>query len=45
MSTIKDCDIDKIVENHTIFGRVSPIQKKLIIEALQSNGKTVAMTG
>lgn len=29
MSTIKDCDIDKIVENHTIFGRVSPIQKKL----------------
>lgn len=45
MSTIKDCDIDKIVENHTIFGRVSTIQKKLIIEALQSNGKTVAMTG
>lgn len=45
MSTIKDCDIDKIVENHTIFGRVSPIQKKLIIKALQSNGKTVAMTG
>lgn len=45
MSTIKDCDINKIVKNHTIFGRVSPIQKKLIIEALQSNGKTVAMTG
>ena len=45
MSTVKDCDINKIVENHTIFGRVSPIQKKLIIEALQNNGKTVAMTG
>ena len=42
MSTVKDCDINKIVENHTIFGRVSPIQKKLIIEALQNNGKTVA---
>ena len=45
MSTVKDCDINKIVENHTIFGRVSPIQKKLIIESLQNNGKTVAMTG
>lgn len=45
MSTIKDSNINKIVENYTIFGRVSPMQKKLIIEALQKNGKTVAMTG
>ena len=46
MSTLKeDDDISNIVTNYTIFGRVSPVQKKLLVEALQKNGKTVAMTG
>jgi cation-transporting P-type ATPase E len=35
----------EIVENHTIFGRVTPHQKKKIVEALHSKGHVVAMTG
>ncbi|MBE6130074.1 MAG: HAD family hydrolase [Erysipelotrichaceae bacterium] len=34
-----------LAENHTVFGRVTPDQKKALIEALQENGHTVAMTG
>lgn len=46
MSTIDDsADFNDIVKNYTIFGRVSPIQKKSLVNALQDNGKTVAMTG
>ncbi|MGL5042294.1 MAG: HAD-IC family P-type ATPase [Culicoidibacterales bacterium] len=37
--------IRKIVAQTTIFGRVSPTQKKALVMALQANGKTVAMTG
>ncbi|WP_442602269.1 cation-translocating P-type ATPase [Paenibacillus sp. KN14-4R] len=35
----------KIIEEYTVFGRVSPHQKKLLVQALQSKGHTVAMTG
>lgn len=35
----------EIVESHTIFGRVTPHQKKKIVEALHSKGHVVAMTG
>ncbi len=45
MSNIKDEEIPNIVLNYTIFGRVSPNQKKLLIESLKAKGKTVAMTG
>lgn len=31
--------------NYTIFGRVTPIQKKELIKALKAQGRTVAMTG
>ncbi len=34
-----------LVENYNIFCRVSPNQKKILIQALKSNGHTVAMTG
>lgn len=40
--------IEKIgdaVEKYTVFGRVTPEQKRLIIRALQADGHTVAMTG
>ena len=39
---------DKIKEaasKYSIFGRVSPMQKKQLIKALKENGHTVAMTG
>lgn len=45
MSTISNEQIDEVVQNYSIFGRVTPIQKKLMVEALQSQGHTVAMTG
>ncbi|MEV2719016.1 cation-translocating P-type ATPase [Paenibacillus larvae] len=32
-------------EQYTVFGRVSPHQKKLLVQALQVKGHTVAMTG
>lgn len=41
----KDMDVNKIVEENTIFGRVKPEQKKLFISTLKRNGHVVAMTG
>lgn len=38
-------DVEKAAEKYTIFGRVTPIQKKQIITALKKQGRTVAMTG
>ena len=34
-----------LVEKYTVFGRVTPHQKKEIVRALQKNNHTVAMTG
>lgn len=34
-----------IADKYTVFGRVSPEQKAILIKALKSKGKTVAMTG
>jgi cation-transporting ATPase E len=41
-------DVDalaEVLETHSVFGRVSPEQKKLMVLALQSRGHIVAMTG
>jgi cation-transporting P-type ATPase E len=35
----------EIVETHTVFGRISPQQKRAVVAALQSRGHVVAMTG
>ena len=40
-----DQDIAKAVRQYTVFGRVVPNQKRKIVRALQSQGRTVAMTG
>jgi cation-transporting ATPase E len=45
VSTLKDEDIKTAVEKNVVFGRVTPQQKKKFVEALKSNGHTVAMTG
>lgn len=38
-------ELKKAVGEYTVFGRVIPEQKKMIIKALKETGKTVAMTG
>ena len=38
-------DIESAIEKYTIFGRVKPDQKKMIVESLQKKRHTVAMTG
>ena len=38
-------ELQGLVEEHTVFGRVSPQQKRAMVRALQANGHTVAMTG
>ena len=45
MSQVKDKDIKKIVLKYSIFGRVSPMQKQLLVQALKEKRRTVAMTG
>ena len=38
-------DFDRAVRDYTVFGRVTPDQKKRLVEALKRAGHTVAMTG
>ena len=40
-----EADFAKAVKTYTVFGRVTPDKKKLLIRALRKQGHTVAMTG
>ena len=40
-----DGDFDRAVREYTVFGRVTPNQKRKLVRALQKQGHTVAMTG
>lgn len=45
-STLKtDKDYDEAVEKYTVFGRVTPNQKRILVQTLKAHKKTVAMTG
>ena len=45
LNGMSDDDVRKIVFDYTVFGRVTPSQKKVIVEELKKQGRTVAMTG
>ena len=45
MSEVKDEEILNIAEKYTVFGRVTPSQKKLLVTALQKHNHKIAMTG
>ena len=45
MTTVKDEDFDDIVTRYTVFGRVTPIQKKKLVQALKRKKYTVGMVG
>ena len=38
-------ELAEVLEHHSVFGRVTPQQKRAIVGALQSRGHVVAMTG
>ena len=40
-----DAEIADAIANYTVFGRVTPAQKRQFVHALKDQGKTVAMTG
>ena len=40
-----ESQLREAAEKYTVFGRVTPMQKKQLVEALKSNGHSVAMTG
>ncbi len=40
-----DAEVIKAANKYTVFGRVSPAQKRLLIKTLKEEGLTVAMTG
>ena len=45
MQTVEDADIPNIVSQYSVFGRVTPEQKSLLVKAMQAQGHKVAMTG
>lgn len=46
MSTLAEgTDLSEIANQYTIFGRVSPVQKRELIVAMKQKGHTVGMTG
>ncbi len=44
-SALSDDELAAAAENATVFGRVTPDQKRVLIKSLQRAGHTVAMTG
>ena len=40
-----EAELAEVLEAHSVFGRVTPHQKRAMVHALQSKGHTVAMTG
>ena len=42
---LSDEEVSKAANEYTVFGRVTPEQKEVLIQAIKNNGDTVAMVG
>lgn len=42
---LNDKEVESVANQYTVFGRVTPEQKAVLVRAIKSNGNTVAMTG
>ena len=40
-----ESDVERAIAKYTVFGRVTPAQKRQFVQALKAQGRTVAMTG
>ena len=45
MENVSNEELEKIAKEYTVFGRVTPEQKSIIVKALKAQGNKVAMTG
>lgn len=45
LDNLSESDLAKIIDNYTVFARVTPAHKLKIVKALKKNKKIVAMTG
>lgn len=42
---LNDAEVENVANKYTVFGRVSPEQKAILVRSIKSQGNTVAMTG
>lgn len=42
---LNDSEVETVANKYTVFGRVSPEQKAILVRSIKSHGNTVAMTG
>ena len=42
---LNDKEVESVANKYTVFGRVTPEQKAILVRAIKSEGNTVAMTG
>ncbi|MBD5632343.1 MAG: HAD-IC family P-type ATPase [Clostridia bacterium] len=42
---LNDREVENVANKYTVFGRVSPEQKAILVRSIKSQGNTVAMTG
>jgi len=45
LENLSDREVEAVALQYTVFGRVSPEQKAILVKAMKRAGKTVAMTG
>lgn len=45
ISDLSNEEVEEVASKYTVFGRVSPEQKRILVRSLKKQGHTVAMTG